>query len=82
MNYIDYENWAAEYKEQVEILNRMLEGRSQRKVFASCDERKDFERATRLLYGMRNDCIRTQAILEQKAKAIKETELNDQDFVA
>ena len=34
-----------------------------------------FENTTRILYEMRLDCIRTLAVLEQKAQQIKEGEM-------
>lgn len=74
MNYTDYENWADEYRQQVEILNRKLEGRHRSRRFATAEDRQIFEHSTRILEDMRRDCVRTLAILDQKAREIKEAE--------
>ena len=75
MDYKDYKNWAKEYRQQVEILDRKLNGRKGKKKFPTAEERIVFENTTRILYEMRLDCIRTLAVLEQKAQQIKEAEM-------
>lgn len=82
MDYTDYKNWAEEYRNQVEILDRKLSGRKGRKNFPTAEERYIFENTTRILYEMRLDCIRTLAVLEQKAQQIKEAELYAKSVVA
>ena len=82
MDYTDYKNWANEYRQQVEVLDRKLNGRKDKKKFPTAEERMVFENTTRILYEMRLDCIRTLAILEKKAKQIREEETYAESVVA
>lgn len=82
MNYTDYKNWAEEYRQQVDVLDRKLSERSGRRMFPTAEERRIFENSTRILYEMRLDCIRTLAILEKKAKQIREEETYAESVVA
>ena len=82
MDYTDYKNWANEYRQQVEVLETKLSSRSGKKKFPTAEDRRIFENTTRILEEMRKDCIRTLAILEQKAKEIKEAEQYAESIVA
>lgn len=75
MNYQDYINWAEEYREQADILERKLAEKKEPRRFATALERSEFESSVRILYGMKLDCIKTMAILEEKARTIKEREM-------
>lgn len=82
MNYIDYRNWADEYRQQVEVLNRKLKGRYRKRKFSTAEDRQLFENSTRILEEMRRDCIAALVILEQRASAIKEEEQYAENVVA
>lgn len=82
MNYTDYKNWANEYRQQVEILEKKLGERKNRRRFPTAEERMVFENTTRILREMRSDCIRTLAVLEQRAQQIKEAEMYGESIVA
>ena len=82
MTYIDYMNWAKEYRDQVEVIERKLEKRKGKQHFPTPDDRRVFESTTRVLYEMRLDCIRAAATLESKAQEIKEAEQYAEDSIA
>ena len=71
MNYWDYVNWANEYKQQVEVLDKKLQNRKNVKSFPTAQDRLQFENATRILYSMKLDCMKTAAILDQKAESLR-----------
>ena len=75
MNYKDYIKWAEEYREQADILDRKLAEKKEPRRFATAMERSEFESSVRILYGMKLDCLKTMAILEDRARSIKEREL-------
>lgn len=82
MTYTDYMNWAKEYRDQVEVLERKLEKRKGKQHFKTPDDRRVFESTTRILYEMRLDCIKTAAVLEKKAFSIREDEQYAEDSIA
>lgn len=83
MNYIDYENWAEEYRQQVEVLDRKLKGRHRRnRRFATAEQRTQYENTTRIFEEMRRDCASAFAILKQRAEEIKEEEQRAESIVA
>lgn len=72
MTYIDYLNWAQEYKCQKEVLEQMLIRRKNKKSKLSAEQQIAFDSTNRMLYIMKLDCEKTAALLEKKAMAIKE----------
>lgn len=82
MTYIDYINWAREYKEQIEVIDRKLEKRRGKHRFESPEDRRAFESTTRILYEMRSDCIKAAAALENKAFTIREEEQYAENIIA
>lgn len=83
MNYTDYAEWAEEYREQVEVLEKKLKGRRRRnRKFATAEERQIYENTTKILEDMKRDCLYALAILEQRAIDIKEEETNAENTVA
>ncbi len=83
MNYIDYAEWAEEYREQVEILEKKLKGRRRRnRKFPTPEERQMYENTTKILEDMKRDCLYALTILEQRATEIKEEEKNAENTVA
>lgn len=72
MNYIDYLNWAEEYRSQEEVLRIKLENRKQQIRKENSEEQKAFDCATRIMYMMKLDCGKIADILERKARRIKE----------
>ena len=82
MNYIDYENWAEEYRQQVEILDRKLFGRYKRQFFPSPEARTVYENTTRILEEMRRECVKTYITLRKRARKIKEDEQYGKNFIA
>ncbi len=82
MNYIDYINWANEYEDQVKILEKKLEKRKLKKFFETTEEKKIFESSTRILYEMKLDCIKTAALLRNRAEKIREEEIYAENIIA
>lgn len=82
MDYKDYFDWAQEYRSQAEILSRKLEERKAPQYFETSEQKKSFESATRMLYEMKLECIKTMNILERKAVEIKECEEHAENIVA
>ena len=74
MDYKDYLNWANEYRQQADILSKKLAERRKIKKFATSEQRKAFESATKILYEMHKECTNTMVILEGKAREIRERE--------
>ncbi len=74
MTYIDYINWAQEYREQAELIDKKLAERIKRRTFTTPEERSEYERGTQMLYDMRRECRFTCDLLARRAESIREAE--------
>lgn len=72
MTYKDYFDWANEYREQGEVLERLLNNRKSGRRKLTAEQQVAFDSESRTMYLMKLDCERTAAVLEQKARVIRE----------
>lgn len=74
MTYDDYIEWANKYNTQAAVIGEKIEKRRRLKRFPSAKEREKNERAITMLYEMRRDCLRTYALLSERAEIIRRSE--------
>lgn len=76
MTYQDYINWADEYRQQVESIEKLIQ-KKKRQIhsrFKTANERAVAEKGLSELYAMKSDCIKAAARLSEQARVIKEKE--------
>ena len=72
----DYFNWAAEYRQQVESIEKLIQ-KKKRQInsrFKTANERAIAEKSLLELYEMKSDCIKAAARLSEQARTIREKE--------
>ncbi len=72
MTYKDYLDCAMQYREQVEVLDRLIKESNLPKRFETAKERSDNERSKRMFYEMKRECLYNMLELEARGKEIKE----------
>ena len=71
MTYQDYLDCAMQYREQADVLERLLKESNQKRIFESAKERAENERNKQLLYSMKNECLKNMLVLECRGREIK-----------
>ena len=72
----NYFNWAAEYRQQVESIEKLIQ-KKKRQInsrFKTTHERAIAEKSLSELYEMKSDCIKAEARLSEQARTIREKE--------
>lgn len=74
MTYQDYFDCALQYREQADVLERLLKENNRPRRFATAEERSVSERNGRMLYEMKRECLNTMLELECRGREIRERE--------